>query len=463
MPATPDKIDTYHVFLASPGDMEHERRFVRTFFDNYNRNFANSHGIEFKLVDWKNYASIGLGRPQELINKQTLFKYKDSLVLLIGLLGQRFGTPTGDYQSGTEEEFQTVFEFRQEQGDFPEIKWFFREQWGSNGPPTDPKAMQRATEQLEQVVAFKEKLTNGDPPFFTCSFQTTEDFAEIFRTDLERWLNDPDRSWHKKRTPIQGIPDSPAKQTPYLNIWFRLVAKECARLPLEVLDARQGLEEHRESIRLPDVFVPLKAVAPPKAWQEGEKPENVLRQIKDDDSSEPQPVIDLLEQKEHTVIIGDPGSGKSALVNQLTWQLLEKGADQNLPSVLLGRTPIRVILRHVDIPADAKKGKAAWIWRAVKADIKEKLESSQHAQAVVDALQQKLLTKPGGLILLDGLDEIPTAGQRRTRLLQAIEDFITALPEHCRFIATARPYAYSDARYRLTNFIPYILTPFDTL
>lgn len=103
--ATPEDFKIYHIFLASPGDMTEERQMVREFFDRYNRNTANPHQLEFKVIDWENYSSIGLGRPQELITRQTLEKFKNSLVLFIGLLGQRFGTPTGGYDSGTEEEF----------------------------------------------------------------------------------------------------------------------------------------------------------------------------------------------------------------------------------------------------------------------------------------------------------------------------------------------------------------------
>jgi Domain of unknown function (DUF4062) len=105
MALNPRQVEEYHVFLASPGDLNSERQAVRRFFDEYNRHTAGSHGIRFTVIDYENYAMAGVGRPQELITSQTLEKYRESLALVIGLMSQRFGSPTGTHESGTEEEF----------------------------------------------------------------------------------------------------------------------------------------------------------------------------------------------------------------------------------------------------------------------------------------------------------------------------------------------------------------------
>ena len=73
----------------------------------------------------------------------------------------------------------------------------------------------------------------------------------------------------------------------------------------------------------------------------------------------------------------------------------------------------------------------------------------------------KSATQPTRLILLDGLDEVQAADQRRLRLLQAIQALVASLPDHTRFIVTARPYAYTDPRWRLKAFTAFFLTPFD--
>src|SRR5919112_65961 len=100
MTLTPPSIKHYRVFLASPGDVNEERKLVRQFFERYNRTVAQLWGVHFDVVDWENYATIGLGRPQELITQQTLERFRDSLVLVVGIMAQRFGSPTGRAESG---------------------------------------------------------------------------------------------------------------------------------------------------------------------------------------------------------------------------------------------------------------------------------------------------------------------------------------------------------------------------
>ena len=115
--ATPETHQIYHIFLASPGDMNEEREMVRKFFEGYNKNIANRQNLEFKVIDCENYSNSGMGRTQALNTEQILDEFRNSWVLVVGLLGQRFGTPTGIYESGTEKEFATSVLFREEQGD----------------------------------------------------------------------------------------------------------------------------------------------------------------------------------------------------------------------------------------------------------------------------------------------------------------------------------------------------------
>ena len=87
MALKPRSVAEYHVFLASPGDMNQERQEVRQFFEEYNRHTASPRDVRFVVIDWENYATTGVGRPQQLITSQTLARYCDSLALVIGLMG----------------------------------------------------------------------------------------------------------------------------------------------------------------------------------------------------------------------------------------------------------------------------------------------------------------------------------------------------------------------------------------
>lgn len=194
MPLTPKATETYHVFLASPGDMETERQAVRDFFAAYDLAHAEPRGLRFEVVDWESYSSTGLGRAQALITRQTLEKYRDSLALVIGLLGQRFGMPTGTHESGTEEELETALSIRAESGRWPEIKWFFRTQPSPKYLARTAAEMRAAAEQMEKVEAFRKRLEREGPAqSLYATFERTEDFPDRLQADLTRWLSDRER------------------------------------------------------------------------------------------------------------------------------------------------------------------------------------------------------------------------------------------------------------------------------
>ena len=108
----PQDIARYHVFIASPGDVKAEREAVRAFFARYNESFAEPRGVHFEIVEWTTHATAGYGRPQARITQETLDHYRGSLALVIGILGQRFGSPSGTHDSGTEEEFEWTLKSR---------------------------------------------------------------------------------------------------------------------------------------------------------------------------------------------------------------------------------------------------------------------------------------------------------------------------------------------------------------
>jgi hypothetical protein len=185
-------LNQYHVFLASPGDVAAERQYARRFFDEYNRHTAHIWNVEFKVVDWENYATIGVGRPQELIAGQTLEKYRQSLALVVGIMGQRFGSPTGKAESGTEEEFNWAMESHQGTG-FPEIKWFFRKVDRLDGLPADPDEADEALDQWKKVRAFRKRMQDLKNPVFYTEYPGAAGFGEVFQRDLNLWLADAAR------------------------------------------------------------------------------------------------------------------------------------------------------------------------------------------------------------------------------------------------------------------------------
>ncbi|HJP93479.1 MAG TPA: SUMF1/EgtB/PvdO family nonheme iron enzyme [Pyrinomonadaceae bacterium] len=214
---SPLNVQVYHVFLSSPGDMKEERDEVRSFFDMWNR--ENGHRmVRLDVLGDDTHGMAGVGAAQELITKQTLERFRSSLILFIGLMGQRFGTPTRNAGSGTEEEFKWALKHWQQlqrsggSGEpFPEIKLFFRNR--SFEAPLNVAAIEAALEQYRKVDAFKQRCRHGKPSFYYKEFDDKQ-FGEVFGADIRLWLSHPDRPWLKSVSSPVAAPARPRKIKP---------------------------------------------------------------------------------------------------------------------------------------------------------------------------------------------------------------------------------------------------------
>jgi len=264
------------------------------------------------------------------------------------------------------------------------------------------------------------------------------------------------------QTPDQVPPDV------LLQAYLRALAADCRRLPLGVVDPRFLHAGPESAVPLPDVYVDLDVLAPVR--EEREKGEMAfLGRLARGEAGERTPVLAAIAHPTATrfVLLGDAGSGKTTFVHYLAYAL---AAGVPLDSPLQGLLPVRLVLRQVAarcVPPEATQGEAGMIWAALRADLAVHL-GERAADAVFPYLQGKLL-KDGGLVLLDGLDEVPAAspsvpptagGGRRACLLEAVAAFAAALPASSRVVVTARPYAYADPQWRLPGFETLVLAPF---
>jgi hypothetical protein len=182
MRETAETIKHYHVFLSSPGDMEQEREAVRDVFNSLNQAIAKPFGIQFDVIDWENCTNIGYQNVQDLITSQTLKRFRNSLVLVIGLMGQRFGTPTGEFESGTQAEFEWAAAHKKQYG-HPEIKWFFRRVDHLVVPAENDRLARDAFKQWRKVKRFRK-----DYQGYYKEYTNAEGFPDVLREDLLRWF-----------------------------------------------------------------------------------------------------------------------------------------------------------------------------------------------------------------------------------------------------------------------------------
>ncbi len=176
---------------------------------------------------------------------------------------------------------------------------------------------------------------------------------------------------------------------------------------------------------------------------------------------EREPALAAISRTENKklVLLGAPGSGKSTLVNYVTLCLVgdrlagEHGEDSNVTQDELRQYgwelshlrlwPVRIILREY-----AARGLAQGqgIWEFIAAD----LSRLTVGMAGYVPLLKKRLQAEGGLLLLDGLDEVEKATAVRTALKNNIELFARNYGK-VRIVVTSRPYAYGSG-WELNNF-----------
>src|SRR6266704_1581235 len=104
------------LFVASPNDLVDERIALKEVVDRIDKVVGRRIGWHVDLTGWEDLRPAGM-RPQDLINKDV-----DACDVFIGILSRRWGTPTGQYGSGFEEEFVRA---RDRRPNKPEIWLYF--------------------------------------------------------------------------------------------------------------------------------------------------------------------------------------------------------------------------------------------------------------------------------------------------------------------------------------------------
>jgi hypothetical protein len=163
-------------FLASPGDLQEERKAIREVVDDFNESWANELGYQVELVGWEETVA-GFGRPQYLINQDL-----DRCDLFLGMIFKRWGTPpdhSGDFSSGFEEEFERSIARREKTGS-PEISLFFKQ--------IPDEFMVDKGEDLKKVLVFRDKITASKKILYQ-SFSTVRDVETLARKCVTAYVN----------------------------------------------------------------------------------------------------------------------------------------------------------------------------------------------------------------------------------------------------------------------------------
>ncbi|NMC75995.1 MAG: TIR domain-containing protein, partial [Candidatus Methanofastidiosa archaeon] len=162
------------IFIGSPGDLNEERTLFRRIVNEVNRIKSNSMGIQLEPVSWEDTLP-GKGRPQELINKDI-----EQSDLVVMLLWKRWGTPTGNYTSGFEEEYELAKSLNENTNGKPAIWLYFR------AIPDDMLA--DPGEQLKKVIDFRNRIEK-ERKFLFYAYESLDKWEQLFREHLCRWID----------------------------------------------------------------------------------------------------------------------------------------------------------------------------------------------------------------------------------------------------------------------------------
>lgn len=158
----PQYVTQYDLLISCPGDITEEIEVINRTVQKFNDQFSDTLGISIRTRHWsKNSYPQSGGKPQALLNEQFVKKCDAA----VALFWTRFGTPTDEYGSGTEEEIEIMLDAGKQ------VFLYFSEK------PIPPSKMD--SEGYKKVQTLKQKY-NG----IYFSYCTAEDFESSFYAHL---------------------------------------------------------------------------------------------------------------------------------------------------------------------------------------------------------------------------------------------------------------------------------------
>lgn len=227
-------------FIASPGDTVEERNACEEVFEEINHGLGRSIGFRIVSLRWEKDVYPGVAEyGQQVINRQVEGKYD----LFVGIMKSRFGTPTPQAGSGTEEEFNIAYE-KYQNGEIDNIFFYF------GAPNMSPYDLD--LEQFQKVKDFRKKIqNNGVVPM---EFKDLDDFKRQLKHNLESYFNSnkpSKRKTQKQTDKKEEIIKSKSSFFEYRQLWDNILnSKDLSKKEIE------NIKKKREKCRFSKVIFP---------------------------------------------------------------------------------------------------------------------------------------------------------------------------------------------------------------
>ena len=162
------RAEVYSIFIASPSDVETERKIVRDTIHEWNMINSNNKGVVLLPLGWETHSVPDMSRHAQIIINEQILKKAD---VLVGIFWSKVGTPTKDYPSGTIEEIQEHINAGK-----PTMVYFSKVALPQNFDPA----------QWNEVKRFKDFCKKKG---LYCEYNSIDDFEKLFRNHLSIKIN----------------------------------------------------------------------------------------------------------------------------------------------------------------------------------------------------------------------------------------------------------------------------------
>jgi hypothetical protein len=188
----PHNVKTFRVVLASPNDVKQERQAFANLVNTVNTDTARPVGCHLELWQWETDTHPGfhLLGPQGIVDANLRIQDCD---LFVGILWNRFGTPTADGKTGTEHEFRIAYE-SWATSQRPEIMFYFNQM-----PST--LTLDSELDQRRGVLAFRKGFPSTG---MYCDYRGRAEFAKHVGRHLRQFLHQSHQAEPATDAQVQG-------------------------------------------------------------------------------------------------------------------------------------------------------------------------------------------------------------------------------------------------------------------
>lgn len=183
-------VTLYNLLISCPSDVKTEVDLIESAVEEFNELYAEPLGITIRTRHWSksSYAQSG-GKPQALLNEQFVNKCDAA----VAIFWTRFGYPTDEYGSGTEEEIEIMLQSGKQ------VFMYFSDK------PIRQSEMKE--EGYKKIQAFRDKYKDRGVYF---TYSSDEEFKKMFFAHLSMYFLSEKRvketvNEHRSELKLMGI------------------------------------------------------------------------------------------------------------------------------------------------------------------------------------------------------------------------------------------------------------------